>query len=431
MFRQPSWHCLALVFVPILFAASARADDPAVPAADKDAQRQAIQNALAKKIDWDFGETPLVEVAEKLRDELKIPVLLDRKALADVSVTGETPITFKMSGITAKSAVRLLLQQLYLRTMIRNEVLLITTPDMAENHLLTATYDVTDLVVTESGEPDFDSLIDMITRTIKPTSWDGVGGTGSVQPFQSVGIRALVVSQSDEVHEQIAQVLADLRALRRPANVSKKPDVSPTATPLERHAPLKLSEAEKASRAAEEKIRAALKKTVNWDFSALPLADVVRSLEKELHITMHLDARSLSDLGVETGVPVTFKASGVSAMAALELLLRDLSLAVTVRDEVVLITSQAVADENLLTRTYDVSDLSAYRTATGEIVLDFDGLIDAVTQTICPTTWDGVGGTGSIRPVEGGGVQALVVNQTWQIQERIAELLDNLGKLRK
>jgi hypothetical protein len=33
------------------------------------------------------------------------------------------------------------------------------------------------------AEADFDSLIDLITSTIRPTTWDGVGGVGSVAPF--------------------------------------------------------------------------------------------------------------------------------------------------------------------------------------------------------------------------------------------------------
>jgi hypothetical protein len=36
-----------------------------------------------------------------------------------------------------------------------------------------------------NSQADFDSLIDLITKTIKPTTWDGVGGTGSIQPFPS------------------------------------------------------------------------------------------------------------------------------------------------------------------------------------------------------------------------------------------------------
>ena len=33
------------------------------------------------------------------------------------------------------------------------------------------------------SQPDFDSLIDLITSTIRPTSWEDVGGPGSIKPF--------------------------------------------------------------------------------------------------------------------------------------------------------------------------------------------------------------------------------------------------------
>lgn len=450
MFRQPSWHCLAMIFATFLFAAFARADDPAAPAPDKDAGRQAIQNALTKKIDWNFNETPLAEVAEKLHEELKIPVLLDRRALNDLGVTPETAVSFKISGILAKSALRLLLSELGLTTMIRNEVLLITSPDIADNHLLTITYDVTDLVVVAEGEePDFDSLIDMITKTIKPTTWDGVGGTGSVQPYQSVGITAIVVSQTEDVHEQLAQVLADLRALRRPVKEPKTKDAAQNAAPLEKHAPLELSQTEKASRLTEKIIRASLKKSITLDFVEEPLLDAIAFLEKETAQTFHVDKRGIGI--VETAgmfveqkrltaedvdkqlneTKITLHLTNVELETALDAILRDTDLAWTVRDESICITSQDEADSIFFVRTYDVSDLPAYRAENGEAIPDFDNLLETITKTIRPTSWDGVGGTGSVQPVNTGGIQALVVSQTWQIQEQVAELLDNLRKLRR
>jgi hypothetical protein len=60
------------------------------------------------------------------------------------------------------------------------------------------------------AQPDFDSLIDLITSTIKPTTWDNVGGPGSIVPAHGVG--ALVVSQTQAVHEEIEALLANLRA---------------------------------------------------------------------------------------------------------------------------------------------------------------------------------------------------------------------------
>jgi general secretion pathway protein D len=62
------------------------------------------------------------------------------------------------------------------------------------------------------SQADFDSLIDLITTTIAPTTWDTVGGPGSVAPFETN--LTLVVSQTQEVHEQIADLLQQLRRLQ-------------------------------------------------------------------------------------------------------------------------------------------------------------------------------------------------------------------------
>jgi general secretion pathway protein D len=59
---------------------------------------------------------------------------------------------------------------------------------------------------------DFDSLIDLITTTISPTSWDEVGGPGSISGFDTN--LSLVVSQTQEVHEQLADLLEQLRRLQ-------------------------------------------------------------------------------------------------------------------------------------------------------------------------------------------------------------------------
>lgn len=59
---------------------------------------------------------------------------------------------------------------------------------------------------------DFDTLIDLITQTIAPQTWDDVGGPGSVEGFPTN--LSLVVSQTQEVHEQIADLLDQLRRLQ-------------------------------------------------------------------------------------------------------------------------------------------------------------------------------------------------------------------------
>jgi general secretion pathway protein D len=59
---------------------------------------------------------------------------------------------------------------------------------------------------------DFDSLIDLITSTIAPTTWDEVGGPGSIQPFATN--LSIVVSNTQDVHQQIVDLLEQLRRLQ-------------------------------------------------------------------------------------------------------------------------------------------------------------------------------------------------------------------------
>jgi general secretion pathway protein D len=61
-------------------------------------------------------------------------------------------------------------------------------------------------------QPDFESLIELITATIAPTTWSDVGGAGAVKQF--AGNLSLVVSQTQEVHEQISDLLEQLRRLQ-------------------------------------------------------------------------------------------------------------------------------------------------------------------------------------------------------------------------
>ncbi|NCY02631.1 MAG: hypothetical protein EBX36_06895, partial [Planctomycetia bacterium] len=62
------------------------------------------------------------------------------------------------------------------------------------------------------SQADFQSLIDLIQNTVAPQSWNTVGGQGAIQPFATN--LSIVVSQTQEVHEEIADLLEQLRRLQ-------------------------------------------------------------------------------------------------------------------------------------------------------------------------------------------------------------------------
>ena len=101
--------------------------------------------------------------------------------------------------------------------MIRDESLVITTPDVANSQLVARVYPVGDLLAGPHRRgPAAGTLtapiIDNITSTIAPTTWDEVGGPSSIQEFSAS--QSLVISQTDAMHEQIVELLTALRQAR-------------------------------------------------------------------------------------------------------------------------------------------------------------------------------------------------------------------------
>jgi len=184
-----------------------------------------IEQALATPTQMEFHDTPLTDVIEYLKDfhtqKLGHPfeIQLDHKALSDAGIAKDAPVTMILKGITLRSGLNLLLRPLQLTWTIQDEVLLITTPEEAENQLTTKVLDVADLVECRDSKgklwDDYHSLIELIKSTVKPTTWDDVGGAGSICPGDMGSVKALVIRQTYQVHGEIADVLAKIRAIAK------------------------------------------------------------------------------------------------------------------------------------------------------------------------------------------------------------------------
>ncbi|HEV3343023.1 MAG TPA: hypothetical protein VG125_21795 [Pirellulales bacterium] len=174
-----------------------------------------VHEALLEKCDLAFKQLPLVDALNRLADARQVQLYIDRKALAKAGVGADTPLTCSVKKLNFKTALALLLDELDLTYLVRDEVLLITTKTEAENLLTTKVYPVFDLVVRPPNAPanrpalDFQSLIENITVNIAPTTWDEVGGPGAIQPFTNSA--ALVISQTTGVHQEVVDYLRALR----------------------------------------------------------------------------------------------------------------------------------------------------------------------------------------------------------------------------
>ncbi len=177
---------------------------------------EAIRRALSQKVPFAFAEVPFSKVCEALGDSSGLNVFVDHRALDEVGIPGDVPITMRIADVELRSALGLLLDPLDLAYHFVDGVLVITTLEEAEYRLSVRVYPVGDLV----AQRDYDHLMAMIASTIAPETWDGVGGPGSMAPVSSGALEALVVAQAHPIHDRIAALLADLRKQVRPTRAA-------------------------------------------------------------------------------------------------------------------------------------------------------------------------------------------------------------------
>ena len=362
-----------------------------------------IREALKSPTEIRCADTPLVDLVQSLKQRHRIEIQLDSKALEELGVAADTPITRTLEGVSLRSALRLVLRDLGLTYTIQDEVLLITSPEVATSRIPTAVYPVGDLLLppgaTDEGMADFDLLINLIQNTVQPHAWGDSGGAGAIE---TSGL-SLVISQNPEVHDEVARLLDELRRTKRGETRPSTPE-------------------------DVRRIEAALDAPVQVDFKGTPLTEVIQKLAEEYRILIQLDGKALEESGVAADSPITRTLQGIALRSALDLLLRDLGLTYTIVDEVLLITSPDAAQsgEMLATVVYPVGDLVAFRDPSGEEWTDFDSLIEMMENSVAPDSWLDAGGSGIIQPFDEG--RALVVTQTPRLHREVAQLLEKLRR---
>ncbi|HUQ68075.1 MAG TPA: hypothetical protein VM165_01045, partial [Planctomycetaceae bacterium] len=227
-----------------------------------------IEESLQRRISLHEDGVTLNEVVKKISALVGINIVFDNLGLEEEGVTSNVPVTIDVDGITVKSALNLMLEPYRLGYMVQDEVLKITSRMRQQGDLTVATYPVADLVipipnflpsvpnpfaiggsspmanggqmsVPASGQPfaqvgqnplmpmnttgtdrlsggaptaDFDTLTDLITTTIAPDSWAEVGGSAAIRHYETT--LSLVIRQTQKVHEEIADLLEQLRRLQ-------------------------------------------------------------------------------------------------------------------------------------------------------------------------------------------------------------------------
>ena len=198
-----------------------------------------LEERLQARGTFQADEVPLKEFADALAAALDTSVVLAVKKLEEAAVNTETPVVCKLKNVKVQTALRLILGELELTFVTHDDVIMITTPEDAGSQLKTRVYDCRDLMklpspvrkvtkthqalqrsnigtsdipakapdkkeeVGPDGGYEIADLIETITTTVMPDSWDDVGGPGSAADFKGL----VTISQTQEVHEQIESLL--------------------------------------------------------------------------------------------------------------------------------------------------------------------------------------------------------------------------------
>lgn len=184
-------------------------------------KRRAIECRLKQPISLDFKELPLREAIEQIAIVSGIPVVPDTRALEEAKVRMDAPVSVVADRINLKNALNILLKPIRLTWIVEDGAVKITTESKSMGAPIRRTYKVGDIVdlppMVEGQAPRKDvgeELMALIKNTVAKNSWEDMGSTGAIQYFPAE--KKLVVTQNQEVQEELQLLLATLRKLQNP-----------------------------------------------------------------------------------------------------------------------------------------------------------------------------------------------------------------------
>lgn len=116
-------------------------------------QEERMEQVLDQPVTIEAVEAPVDEIVAGLRKELGVNLVLDQKALNDTGVSADTPVTVKLSDVSARTVLAEALRPLNLTCVYRDETLSVTTTEEADALLVTRVYSVAGLFLQAPTYP--------------------------------------------------------------------------------------------------------------------------------------------------------------------------------------------------------------------------------------------------------------------------------------
>ncbi|HEX3659432.1 MAG TPA: hypothetical protein VHV55_26830 [Pirellulales bacterium] len=174
-----------------------------------------LYDAMATKISLDYDKKTLPEVVRDLREQTKLNFRVDTKSLEEAGIDLELPVTLHVKDLSLKSVLNLILRKHELTWLYSDDVVVITSVSNAYTVLEARVFGIADLVSPRfvAAIADSNDVIVLITSIIAPTTWSEVGGAGAIKYEPTT--KSLVIAQTRDVLDEVAQLLTTLRESRR------------------------------------------------------------------------------------------------------------------------------------------------------------------------------------------------------------------------
>jgi hypothetical protein len=196
--------------------------------ADPDADLEA---ALKRPIQLNIDELSLLDTVKKIAAQTGIEIWLDQRSLADAAIDPTVLVTFQnRTPLALSAALNVMLEEFELTYDVRHGRVAIISKEKADDIGMWRAYPVDDLLgAADAQEPKFGPLIQLIEDEIAPASWGTNGGPGPIRTFTAPWGKLIFFRNSRLVHELVAALLADLRAVKQSIRGVEPAVVDPTA----------------------------------------------------------------------------------------------------------------------------------------------------------------------------------------------------------
>ncbi|MEO1527092.1 MAG: sigma-70 family RNA polymerase sigma factor [Planctomycetota bacterium] len=172
---------------------------------DEDVMEEATKKLL-QPIGHQFEDTPLKDAVEQLAEMLDLTMVIDKRALEEIGLDEDVPVSIKLQKVPARAFLSLMLKDLDLTITIDNGILTVTTVDALDASLLNRIYWLEGV----GADRDYNALISMIQSTIEPEQWEQLGGSSTIVPAGTTR-PAIVVSTTYNIHLGMEKLFETLR----------------------------------------------------------------------------------------------------------------------------------------------------------------------------------------------------------------------------